>query len=381
VTDTVHPPPPDAMHPLVPVVFDEVDPRRRGHAHGEMWRQEICEVAQLRAELCLRSGLARAGFRDMAELEAIANAHLPILARELPALSEELLGIAEGADIAPAQIVVLNHYTDLRDIAPSQADAPEGDGCTAIYLSGPDGPVLGQTWDMHATAAPYVRMIRVAPKDGSGEVLCLTLTGCLGMAGIGKSGVAVTINNLTSTDARVGLVWPALVRAMLAEPDARTAYQRLVAAPLSSGHHYMIADGREFFGVETSGELKVLTQVGPKAAHVHTNHCFDPVLRSRESVSRDTTSFFRLDMATTLYLQERPRDLAGVWSLLGNHDGHPRSICSHVDTVRGDPGASRTCARLAMELWSGRVRVAPGCSADDRPLELHLDGFVPRGAP
>lgn len=378
MTDNVHPPPPAVLPSLEPVVFDEVDPRRRGHAHGEMWRREIREVAELRAELCIRGGTGRAGFRDAAELEAIAAEHLPILARELPTLAEELVGIAEGADLTPAQIIVLNHYTDLRDIAPGSVDAPEGDGCTAIYVSGPAGPVLGQTWDMHASAAPYVRVIRVAPKDGSAEMLCLTLTGCLGMAGIGRSGVAVTINNLTSTDARVGLVWPALVRAMLGDPDARTAYARLLAAPLSSGHHYMIADGRDFFGVETSGELKVLTQVGPKAAHVHTNHCFDPVLRTRENVARDTTSFFRLDMATTLYLQERPRDLDGLWSLLGNHDGHPRSICSHVDAMRGDPSASRTCARIAMELWSGRVRVAPGCSADDRPIELHLDGFVPR---
>jgi isopenicillin-N N-acyltransferase-like protein len=364
------------LHPLEPVVFDEIDPRRRGHAHGEMWREEIREVAELRTALCIAS-IGRAGYRNLAELDAVAAAHLPILARELPALSEELLGIAEGADLSPERIVVLNHYTDLRDIRPSTG---EGDGCTAIYLSGPHGPVLGQTWDMHASAAPFVRMIRVAPKDGTSEVLCLTLTGCLGMAGIGRSGVAVTINNLTSTDAKVGLVWPALVRSMLEADNARVAYERLLAAPLSSGHHYMIADGTDFFGVETSGELKVLTQVGPKAAHVHTNHCFDPVLRGRENVARDTSSFARLDMATTLYLQQRPRDLDGVWAILGNHDGHPRSICSHVDTVRGDPSASRTCARMAMELWSGRVRVAPGCSTDDRPLELGLAGFVARTA-
>lgn len=362
-------------HPLSPVTFDDDDPRARGRAHGELWRAEIRELAAIRAELCIR----RAAYRSLDEVDAMAARHLPVLAAELPEMSQELLGIAEGSGVPAARIVVLNHYTDLRDIQPADL-APgageDGDGCTAIYLSGPDGPVLGQTWDMHATAAPFVRMIRVAPRNGTGEVLCLTLTGCLGLAGLGRDGVAVTINNLTSTDARVGLVWPALVRAMLAEPDARAALARLQAAPLSSGHHYMIADGRDFFGVETSGELKVLTQLGPKAAHLHTNHCFDPVLRGRENVSRQTTSFDRLNSATTLYLQQRPRDLEGLWRMIGSHDGYPRSICSHVDELRGDPSASRTCARLAMELWSGKLRVAPGCSRNDLPLELELGGFA-----
>ncbi len=366
-------------HPLAPVTFDHNDPRERGHAHGELWREEIRELSTLRAGLCV----ARAGYRSLAELDETAARHLPILARELPALSEELLGIAAGSGVSVARIVVLNQYTDLRDLSNvevSPGGVREGDGGTAIYLSGPDGPVLGQTWDLHAGAAPFVRMIRVAPRDGSQEVLCLTLTGCLGVAGIGRDGVAVTTNNLSSTDARVGLLWPALVREMLAQPDARAAYETLRHAPLSSGHHYMIADGREFFGVETSGELEVLTQVGPKAAHVHTDHCFDPVLRGRENVSRESTTFDRMNTATTLYLEQRPRDLDGVWALLGSHQGHPRGLCCHADEARGDPEATRTCARVAMELWSGRVRVAPDCSLTDRPIELALEGFSTKQA-
>ncbi|MFO0637215.1 MAG: C45 family peptidase [Nannocystaceae bacterium] len=285
---------------LQPVRFEQDDPRARGRAHGELWRPQIHELAELRVQLCLE----RAGYTDRDALDRVAAAHLPVLAAQEPALHQELLGIAEGADLSPERVLVLNHYTDLRDI-PGAGGGGEPDGCTAIYLCGEQGAVLGQTWDMHATAAPFVRVMHLLPPGGA-EVLCLTLTGCLGLAGLGQHGVAVTINNLNSTDARVGLVWPALVRSMLAANDARAAYERLLAAPLSSGHHYMIADGRAFFGVECSGELKVLTQVGPKAAHLHTNHCFDPVLRGRERLVPGTTSFARLDMATTLYAQQQP---------------------------------------------------------------------------
>jgi isopenicillin-N N-acyltransferase like protein len=352
---------------MAPVLFEDALPRPRGRAHGELWRAEIRELAELRLELCRHKG----SFADAEQVLAVARAHLPVLQTHLPEMHDELLGVAEGADLAPERIVVLNHYTDLRDVPPSVLDESEADGCTAIYLVGTAGPLLGQTWDMHATAEPFVRAIRVRDADG-GESVCFTLTGCLGMAGMGPHGVAVTINNLNSTDGRVGVVWPALVRAMIAQPSARAAYDLLVRTPLSSGHHYMIADGREFFGVECSGELKVLTQIGAKAAHLHTNHCFDPVLRGREAVPRVSSTFQRLDVATTLYVQQRPDDLDGLWRLLASHDGRPRSICSHLDEARGDPSASKTCGRLAMELATGRMRVASGCSEGESPVEITL---------
>jgi len=364
---------------LVPVTFDQDDPRERGRAHGELWRQEIRALASLRVELCL----GQPGVRDLAHLDALAASHLPVLAQTLPALSAELLGIAEGADLSPARIVVLNHHMGLCGIAASSVSTtiPEGDGGTAMYIAGPAGPVLGQTWDTNASAAPFVRVIRVAPRGGDVEHVCLTLTGCLGVAGIGRTGVAVTVNGLATTDARIGLVGPAVLRTLIAAHDAGAAYARLGALPRSSGNHYMIADGAAFHGVETTGELCVLTQLGPKAAHIHTNHCFDPVLRSREQLARGSASHHRLDSATTLYLQQRPRDVDGLWRMLGSHDGHPRSICSHLDLERGDLAAPRTCARVAFDLWSGCMRVAAGCSADDRPQVITLGEFVSRRPP
>lgn len=360
--------------PLAPVLFDQNDAAERGRAHGEHWRAEIREVAALRLELALAE--RPTGGREA--LEALALRHVPVLREHFPDLADELVGIADGSGVDVAGIVVLNNYSDLRDVAHREAPvrADRGDGCTAIYFAGADGPVLGQTWDMHASALPFVRLLRIAPRDGGEDTLCLSLTGCLGLAGLGRSGVAVTINNLESTDAGLGVVWPAMVRAMLRSADAVAARDLLERTPLTSGHHYMIADGRSFFGVETSGVHKVRTQAGAKAAHLHTNHCFDPVLRMHERVVAGTTSFDRLNMATTLYAQQRPKSLDGLWSLLSSHDGYPRSICCHAGELPGGASHSVTCARLAIELWSGKVRVAAGCSRDEAPIELTIDGYA-----
>lgn len=358
--------------------FDQDDPRARGEAHGELWRADIQTLAAIRTALTIEKG----GFRDAAEVDAVAELHLPLLARFSPDLHAELLGIARGAAVTPAQIVVLNHYTDLRDVPRSvlSEPPPETDdpgGCTSVYVPGEGrGAVLGQTWDMHGTAEPYVRLIRIRPRSGDDEVLLFTLTGCLGMTGLTADGVGVTINNLSSTDGQVGVVWPALVRSMLASGSAKAARDRLLATRLSSGHHYMMADADDFYGVETSGKLKVVTQIGARAAHLHTNHCFDPVLRRCERVPTVSTTFRRLEIATTLYVQQRPSDLAGLWTLLSSHDGYPTSLCSHIDA--GDPSAAKTCGRMVLQLATGEVWSSSGCGQTNPPRKLEISRW--RGA-
>ena len=273
--------------------------------------------------------------------------------REAPELSQELLGIADGADLSPERIVVLNQHA--------------GDEATAIYFNGVHGPIIGQTWDLHASAAPFVRMIRVRPKGAESEAVCLTVTGCLGAAGLGHAGVAVTVNNLDSTDGGVGLVWPAVVRTLLAQPSAVAARAVLEATPLSSGRYFVVADGEEFFGIECSAELKVLTQKGARAAHLHTNHCFDPVLRKRERVQRGSTTFDRLNMASTLYAQRRPSTMTELWDLLSSRDGGDRAICRDAETA--------TCGRIIMSLDQGKMLVGRGCGQADPPRLVEMTRY------
>jgi isopenicillin-N N-acyltransferase like protein len=353
---------------LEPVVFDQPSGRERGEAHGELWRQEIAELAAIRLDLCMQGGR----FTEREQALQVAARHLPILGERDPELHDELVGISRGANLDVEQVVVLNQHTALRDPSASTLDDPGG--ATAIYTHGDDGPLLGQTVDMQASAGRFVRMIAIRSPERRRETLCFTVTGCLGIAGLGHAGVAVTTNHLSCTDVKVGLAWPAVVRQLLDAPDADAALARLRAAPRGSGHHFMIADGHRFYGVECSGQLDVLTQKGARAAHLHTNHCFDPVLRQRERVSPRSSTFARLNMATTLYAQQRPTTLEALWDLLGSHEGYPRSICSHLDEDEGEAAAAVTCGRMLMRPLAGAMRVSPGCSRTGRVLDLNLRG-------
>ena len=224
-------------------------PREWGRIHGERFRGEIASLAAIRVYLCTKVG----GVQDARAVLAAATAHLPVLRDYDGALYDELVGIAEGAAVAPEQIVVVNHYTDLRDLDPDPStwkpapikDDPTcarrararglgGDGCS-VFGRAPTGRILAQTWDMHATAIPYVMLLAHARSGDGPAAKLLTVTGCLGMAGMNASRVAIAINNLFSTDATLGVVWPAIVRRALREPDAPAARELIATSRSAAG--------------------------------------------------------------------------------------------------------------------------------------------------
>jgi len=308
-------------------------PREWGRIHGESFRGEIHALAAIRVYLCTKVG----GFADRAAVLAAARAHLPVLERYHAALHAELVGIAEGAAIEPEQIVVANHYTDLRDLDPDpsrwlpapthdSADAKGattagatslgGDGCSVIWAESASGRILAQTWDMHATAIPYVMTLGVPDSADGPAVRLLTVTGCLGMAGMNSARVGIAINNLYSTDATLGVVWPAMVRKALHQRTAAAAREVIAGSPIGSGHHYFVADRTAAFAIEASGTRRKQVFAGG-ASYCHTNHCFDPDVAARSKVPATSTTHDRMHWLERDLARAPVRDLADVWQRLG----------------------------------------------------------------
>lgn len=341
--------------------LDQDDPGARGAAHGELWR------AAIRDHLEVRRALAAPRW-DRAQQDALAAQHLAALVAFSPDLAAELHGIARGAGLTPEAALLLN--LDLRHVpAPGVALAADDPiGGAAIYAPTPAGPLLAQTWDAPRALAEYVRALHLRPRGGGGEQLLLTLAGCLGLAGLAATGLGVACLDLTCADSPVGPIGPALVRHLLAAASARDALARAELAPRGGGRFFMLADGRDYFGLEQSGAVSIATQRGPRAAHLHAGHAFDPVIRRVERLPPGSAAFRRMELASTFYVQRRPRDPAALWDLLASHEGSPRSLCAHPD----DPWAPAACGRIVMDLGGGRVLLGRGCGAAAAPLELRL---------
>jgi isopenicillin-N N-acyltransferase like protein len=358
-------------------------PREWGRIHGESFRGEVKALTQIRIYLCTKVG----GFTSREQVLEAARAHLPVLERYHHGLSEELLGIAEGAAMTPEEIVVANHYTDLRDLDPDPktwkpaptkddpaatghgtgASALGGDGCSAFFADTPTGRIVAQTWDMHATAIPYVMLLTVPASDDGPAAQLLTVTGCLGMAGMNSARVAIAINNLYSTDATLGVVWPAMVRRALHQTSAEAAYEVIRTSPIGSGHHYLVAGRDGAFALESSGTRR--KQVfGGGASYCHTNHCLDGDIAARSKVPATSTTYDRMKR-----LEAAPRigSLAEAWVLLGSDYGWPKSICTNMATPESPHGAA-TCGAIAMNLTTGEVWAQQGFVHNVAPEKLHV---------
>ena len=316
--------------------------REQGRVHGEAFRGEIASLAEIRLFLTCRMG---GGSRE--QVLELAERHLPVLERFDRALSDELCGIAEGAGLSPAMIMVLNHYTDLRDHRFDRAAAGAvTDGCSAVWTRGPDAALCGQTWDMHASSVPFVLMLHQPEQDGRPAAWLLSLTGCLGMAGMNQHGVALCVNNLPATDATIGAAWSAVVRRALDQPSAVAARDALVEAPIGSGRHFLVADAEQAFGVEVSGTRRAIIFSGERRSYVHTNHSLDPEIAARTQIAPGATTIDRFRFLERR-MESPPEDEAGLWELLGSEEGYPRSVCSNQATAE-DPHGPATCGGLVM---------------------------------
>lgn len=335
-------------------------PRARGEQHGETFKADIHGIYAVRLRLMLQ----KTDLSTESNVLALAEHHLPVLQRFDAALHEELCATARAAGLSPAHLVVINHYTDLRDLSTNDlrtlnAGAAHTDtgadpgGCSAWLVDDGDQRVLGQTWDMHASATPYALLLIVTNDDGSKSAV-FTITGCLGMTGMTSTGVALTINNLNSVDATVGVVWPALVRKTLQSSSAAQALATLQNSPIGSGRHYIVADEQQAFGMETSGTKKkiIFHSEQQSATYFHTNHCVDEEMKPTAKILPGSTTLQRYETLKARVdagrVPHTAREMFDAFADVGLRE------------KPGDPDSVSTCGAIVMDLHTKKVLACQG---------------------
>ena len=139
---------------------------------------------------------------------------------------------------------------------------------------------------------------------------------------------AMAASLCTNRDATVGVVWPAVVRRALHARTAAGARDHVLAAPIGSGHHYLVADRDDAFAIETSGVLRKVMFSGRDGAgrYCHTNHCLDPEVAAVSSVSPTSTTHERYAWLTASLAARPIADLEDVWTRMGSQDGFNRIV-------------------------------------------------------
>jgi isopenicillin-N N-acyltransferase-like protein len=338
----------------------EGSPREMGLQHGEVMREPIRELAAIRYDLLRRRmpGWSASAISDLA-LE-----QLSVLARHADA-REEFSGIAEASGLTSEALVILNNYTDMRDF-----QSPD-EGCSTFAVRDESRYVCGQTWDMHASARPYVMHLSKPGPDGA-EIL--TLTGCMAIAGINRHNIAVLINNMNCSETATNLMWPALVRGMLACRTETQAAAFLNAHLPCSGHNYLLCGNDAMMNFESTGQQLDLTFRASYGSVFHTNHYLGRLAEYEVLEKRSATSIPRYAA-----LEEFFSDSAAT---TGDLDLIAQRLCSkgvagNVCVPFSGPDASLTCGGMLVDVAAGRGIMFAGTFDEGEHSTFYLPGPAP----
>ncbi|OFZ15640.1 MAG: hypothetical protein A2X86_16790 [Bdellovibrionales bacterium GWA2_49_15] len=350
----------DQGHPIIYYPKGK-SPREWGQIHGESVRSGIQELAQIRRELMLKKNPAL-----LPELQGLAQEQWEVTKRFAPDLALELEGLTRGANLTLTDIVILNNYTDFRDIIPEQ-------GCSTVAFKRRGQMIAGQTWDMHRTAKNYICTLVIPETAVSPGQIVFSLVGCLGLMGVGQHGLFIGVNNINTRGARAGVMWPALVRRSLQCPNFEQMSDIVTTAPVTSGHNYLLADTQTAQHWEITPDVKeMVSGISTDQSDgtiFHTNHCLSPkTKRLEDESSLSSTTFSRWDLLQTHL--SKAETSSGLYGILTSHENHPKGICSHFESGLQDP--SFTCGGGVYDFRSKIFTVWRGCPIHDENY-VHYD--------
>lgn len=371
--------------PVPPAPFIDVSgaPRERGRQYGEQAKVRIDRgIEHYAAQL----ETAKLAWRD---IRAIVDTYEPTIAAFEPAYIDEMKGIAEGAGVEYAAVVLLNARTEVLKLAdrrrkgqPAQIDP---DGCTGIAVmpaATAQGRVIhAQNWDWKAECAETAVVLRVRRDDGP-DLLTFTEAGGMARSGMNAAGISITANYLESDrDYRqVGVPLALLRRKALEQEQLALAMRIVYATPKSASNNVMVSHA---LGIAIDFECAPdeTFQVHPeRGVIVHANHFQSAVALSK---LKDT------GIATTpdsLYRDIRVRQLiephigaitpAHVKAALFDDFQSPWSVC-RPPRMNTSNNLSASVAMVVMEPALGVMEVAmlPAFNREFTSYRLDMKGI------
>jgi isopenicillin-N N-acyltransferase-like protein len=309
-----------------------------GVQHGRALKAEIRREAQPAVDALGATAPARA----VAHWEGLFAEHMP-------AVLEEIHGIAEGAELPYPYAF----FAATRDQMPRE-------GCTAFVARG----FIGQTKD---TSAPLdrFRVMRIAYAGGRGMVV-LNYPGWVGNLAITSDRVCFTGNSLwADAPARKTTPGSFLKRLIMEKPSVAAVLDTIRGMAFENGC-YTLADagGRAVCLECVAGRVGISDVSGRDFGHANT--VLMPELKRFERTSEVcASSAVRQRSIDRLLAAARGRITAGsLEGMMRDHEGYPLSICRHPSPA--DPDT--TNAAFVADLAGGKMHIAIGnpCAAPFR---------------
>ena len=341
----------------------------------------------------------------------IQDIYLPAIEMYFQEGLEEMRGIAEGAGVQLADIILLNARYDLSRVRTgSDAQTFVGE-CTSmayIHESLTEGEnrssvYVAQNWDMsswlHDLDTIIVLEIRNSEGDDIGTpatIITLTEAGQLARSGMTSAGVALCANSLWSNEDAITQPVSSTQTTFLPFTLARRMF--LECGNIAAGLKILCSFPRNVSGnviVASSSGIAVDLEISPSSHFTlypktmpvrsmsysslltHANHYVSPVMQSSSDI-HDTypggSSLFR-DVRLKSILEKEAFvskskshggeiGIPAIRRAFADHAGYPRSLCEHAD--KGDQkygkttGDTMTVASVIYDLKNLQMHVCKG---------------------
>ncbi len=353
------------MTPPAPIEIVRV----RG-THAELGRQigTACAEAIREAVAFDDPGMLPAG-RTVAEQLAAAEPYRAATARAMPWVLEELDAVAEAAGVDPAAVFAYSVEEIWYDPAEDASDAAVagGRGCSDLVAVPPataNGHVLvAHNNDLSASTQDQLVAIEW---DVPGDPVVFTIgVGPWISVGFNSAGIALTGNELSPNDERVGVPRLLQVRSMLRSRTLDEALEEALRPDRASSYNNVLSssDGRVRNVEGSATDAEVMPPDG-RGVLAHTNnYVCDRMLRYERS-PHVTGSATRYRRAAALL--EGAAATAGsidegrLRGMLSDHENAPESICRHGT----GQSATKTVFWTVADVTEGRVAFGRGNPCD-----------------
>jgi isopenicillin-N N-acyltransferase like protein len=333
------------------------------------------------------------GPMTFAEAEEAALAYLPAARHCIPAVVEELEGMAEGAGVPLVKLLVPNLGEELTCNDDPAAGGPglshgvasradervrrprccRGGHCTTVAISTGGRRIVGHNEDWFAGDVDNNVVLRVTTRDGT-RIVAVTSAALLPPTGINSHGIAGGANTVYSSDNRVGVPNNLLRRWVLEAASLEAARDRCLLPERARGSNHLFGDaGGRIWNLETSATSSALIEADVWFAHA--NHYLAPEMETFE-LSSSTGSRTRVSRARELVQEglERGDDPAVIVAhVLADHENGAGCICGHPNDEDAYGEREMTTASMIWDLDALTVDVAFGPPCENERVRFAVE--------
>jgi len=297
--------------------------------------------------------------------------YLPFAQERYPQYVDELMGIAEGADVGFEDLVVINAMEAVT------MDALHLTRCTSMAVNDErtaDGHVLlAHNEDWVPEDEDDVFIILANPKNDP-PFLAMTYGGLLPNIGFNAYGIAQMCDSVYPNDSRIGTPRTVVSRAVLASKTPDEAIRHMLSAQRAAGYnHLLVHESGELYSVEVSARRFGILY-GDDGYIVHTNHYLSENMQQVEREPEDlVASRVRYFRALRLIKREGQHTIKTLQAIQRDHVNFSNSICNHSIDASNPLDREKTVNAMVIDLTAREMHIAWGNPCENPYHTYHLD--------